>query len=403
MRRTISAMVGKGSVNHNSRLFHAKNTDPERSYLNIEYVNEDIRDVYHEMFAEALEQYNEEQSRADRRIDDYYEKICNGKQEKPFHELIIQIGDSVNMNAQGKHSDVARDTLDEYMRSFRERNPNLRVFSAYMHMDEATPHLHIDFVPFTEHSTRGRSKRVSLKQALAEQGFVGGSRSATEWNLWVASEKEALSKVMERNGIEWEQRGTHEKHLSTIEFEKKMRSEEVEQLNEQVKDNLEKISETTKEIAERTQELSAIREEMTIIDKAAERLSEPEWNLPEPKGFMSIKSYIKQAVEPLINKFREALKTASYRYNELMNKFQALGRKTDYLKEQVLDLRKTVKTQEHSIKYLESYERNMEALENYFGEERFGEYMEKALDHEKMLARRETRYRYTERGDEFER
>ena len=85
-----------------------------------------------------------------------------------------------------------------------------------------------------------------------------------------------------------------------------------------------------------------------------------------------------------------------------MNKVQALGRKTDYLKEQVLDLRKTVKTQEHSIKYLESYERNMEALENYFGEERFGEYMEKALDYEKMLARRNTKYRYIERGDEFE-
>ena len=148
MRRTISAMVGKGSVNHNSRQFHAKNTDPERSYLNIEYVNEDIRDVYHEMFDEAVEDYNEEQSRSDRRIDDYYEKICNGKQEKPFHELIIQIGDSVNMNAQGKHSDLARDTLDEYMRSFQERNPNLRVFSAHMHMDEATPHLHIDFVTY---------------------------------------------------------------------------------------------------------------------------------------------------------------------------------------------------------------------------------------------------------------
>ena len=403
MRRTISAMVGKGSVNHNSRQFHAKNTDPERSYLNIEYVNDDIRDVYREMFDEAVEQYNEEQSRSDRRIEDYYEKICNGKQEKPFHELIIQIGDSVNMNAQGKHSDVARDTLDEYMRSFQERNPNLRVFSAHMHMDEATPHLHIDFVPFTEHSTRGLSKRVSLKQALAEQGFVGGSRSATEWNLWVASEKEALSKVMERNGIEWEQRGTHEKHLSTIEFEKKMRSEEVEQLNEQVKDNLEKISETTKELAERTQELSTIREEMTIIDKAAERLSEPEWNLPEPKGFMSIKSYIKQAVEPLIEKFKQAIKTASLKYIELKKKFNDLSRTTEYLKKQVIKLEKTIDSQDFYIKQLKVTEKEMDTLETYLGTDRFEKQMEKAFEHAKMLTRRKTNYRYKERGDEFER
>lgn len=401
MKRTISAMVGKGSVNHNSRRFHAKNTDPERSYLNIEYVNDDIRDVYHELFDDALERYNEEQSRADRRIDDYYEKIRNSKQEKPFHELIIQIGDSVNMNAQGKYSDLARDTLDEYMRSFQERNPNLRVFSAHMHMDETTPHLHIDFVPFTENSKRGLEKRVSLKQALLEQGFAGGSKTATEWNQWVASEKEALSKVMERNGIEWERRGTHEKHLSVIEFEKKMRSEEVEKLNSKIKDNLEKISETTKEIDERTKELSDIRKGMAIIDKAAERLNEPEWNLPEPKGFMSIKSYIKQAVEPLINKFKEALKTASYRYNELMTKFQALGRKTDFLKERVKELSKTIDSQAFDIRYLKDVEKHMDMLEDYLGTDKFTKLMEKAIEHAKVLTR--VIPKIVERSDDLER
>ena len=74
-------MTGKGSVNHNSRKFHAKNTDPERSCLNVEYCNENIKDVYHELFDEALARYNEKQTRSDRRIDDYYEKICSGKQE----------------------------------------------------------------------------------------------------------------------------------------------------------------------------------------------------------------------------------------------------------------------------------------------------------------------------------
>ena len=99
MKRTISFMTGKGSVNHNSRKFHAKNTDPERSYLNIEYINENIEDVYHELFDEALARYNEKQSRKDRYIDNYYEKIRAGKQEKTFHEIILQIGDKDDMRA----------------------------------------------------------------------------------------------------------------------------------------------------------------------------------------------------------------------------------------------------------------------------------------------------------------
>ena len=78
------------------------------------------------------------------------------------------------------------------------------IFSAHLHMDEATPHLHIDFTPFTTNSKRGLETRVSLKEALEAQGFIGGSRSDTEWNQWVASEKEVLSQIMLEHGIEWD-------------------------------------------------------------------------------------------------------------------------------------------------------------------------------------------------------
>ena len=169
-------MTGKGSVNHNSRKFHAKNTDPERSCLNVEYCNENIKDVYHELFDEALARYNEKQTRSDRRIDDYYGKIRSGKQEKPFHEIILQIGDKDNMGAKTENGQLAVKVLDKYMQDFQQRNPTLRVFSAYLHMDEATPHLHIDFVPYTTGSKRGLDTRVSLKQALSALGFKGGTR-----------------------------------------------------------------------------------------------------------------------------------------------------------------------------------------------------------------------------------
>lgn len=122
------------------------------------------------------------------------------------------------MGAESENGQLAKQVLDEYFRGFQERNPQLRVFSAHLHMDEATPHIHIDFVPFTTGSKRGLETRVSLKQALAAQGFKGGTRSDTEWNQWVQSEKEQLAAVMERYGIEWEHKGTHEKHLSVLEY-----------------------------------------------------------------------------------------------------------------------------------------------------------------------------------------
>ena len=141
--------------------------------------------------------------------------------------MILHIGDKENMGAESENGQLAMQVLDEYYRSFQERNPQLRVFSAHLHLDEATPHLHIDFVPFTTGSKRGLDIRVSLKQALAAQGFKGGTRGDTEWSQWVLSEKEQLAAVMERYGIEWEQKGTHEKHLSVLDYKKQVHAKEI--------------------------------------------------------------------------------------------------------------------------------------------------------------------------------
>lgn len=214
-------MVGKGSLTHNNRDFIAKNIDRTRTADNITYLNEDLRRVYDELFSAALERYNAKQKRSDRKIADYYEHIRTGKQEKLFHEVIFQIGNVKNTAVGTPEGEQAKAVLDEFMKNFQKRNPNLRVFSAHLHMDEATPHLHIDFVPFTTDSKRGLDTRVSMKKALATQGYEGGSRSNTEFNQWINSEKQALAHVMERHGIEWEKLGTHNEHLSVLEYKKK--------------------------------------------------------------------------------------------------------------------------------------------------------------------------------------
>lgn len=234
LERTISGMMGKGSVNHNTRAFSTKNVDKERSEYNVEFCNTDIKKVYHELFDEAKERYNAKQKRSDRKIDNYYEKIRQSKQEKLFYEVIFQIGNKDDMNAKSEEGKLAREILIDFMKDFQKRNPNLYVFSAHLHMDEETPHIHIDFVPFIRGSKRGLDTRVSLKGALAEQGFKGGTRGATEWNQWIEAEKLELSKVMERYGVQWKQLGTHNKHLSVLDFEKQERTKEVAKLDKQI-------------------------------------------------------------------------------------------------------------------------------------------------------------------------
>ena len=290
MKRTISFMTGKGSVNHNSRKFHAKNTDSERSCLNVEYCNENVKDVYHELFDEALAWYNEKQTRSDRRIDDYYEKIRSGKQEKPFHEIILQIGDKDNMGAKTENGQLAAKVLDKYMRDFQRRNPTLRVFSAYLHMDEATPHLHIDFVPYTTGSKRGLDTRVSLKQALSALGFKGGTRRETELNQWVAYEKEQFAAVMLEHGIEWEKKGTHEKHLSVLDFEKKEWAKEVAELEQSISDGKERLSDiqiqhrkAVQETEQIRQKGEAIRQEVSELSETSDLLKEQATTLAEDK------------------------------------------------------------------------------------------------------------------------
>lgn len=332
MRRTISVMVGKGSVRHNNRDFTAENVDAERTQNNITYCNENIKDVYHKLFDEALEKFNARQTRRDRMIDNYYEKIRTGKQEKLFHEVILQIGNFEDMHAASENGQLSKTILDSYMKTFQERNPNLYVFSAHLHMDEATPHLHIDFVPFTTGSKRGLETRVSLKKALEVQGFVGKGRSDTEWNRWVYSEKEKLSEIMLEYGIEWDKKGTHEKHKSVSEFKRDKLIEEIETLTEQKEDLEHKISAYTN------------AEEYAMI--TAQKLNDnKDFEITEPPPFMSAKTYKTKYVEPFINKLIKIIKNLArrcYRAEQLeqqsADKIASLTDENQELKSRVWDL-----------------------------------------------------------------
>ena len=332
MKRTISAMRGKGSLTHNRRDFIAENVDSNRTPLNVEYRNEDIRAVYHKLFDNALARYNEKQTRKDRIIDDYYEKIRTGKQEKPFEELIIQIGNKDDMNASSENGQLARQMLDEYMQSFQQRNPTLRVFSAHLHMDEATPHLHIDFIPFTTGSKRGLETRVSLKKALEALGFTGGTKSHTELNQWIEAEKQALASIMARHDIEWEQKGTHEEHLSVLDYKKQERSKEVAALETQIGALQEQTATAENALSEKQEQLDDIAPILKNTEKFVRKYDDPERLLPEAGMLESGKAFREKKALPILGKLLKYARSLFRENTELKAKVQKLEKENTAFK-----------------------------------------------------------------------
>ena len=332
MKRTISAMRGKGSLSHNRRDFIAENVDSSRTPLNVEYHNEDIRAVYHELFDDALARYNEKQTRKDRVIDDYYEKIRTGKQEKLFEELIIQIGNKDDMNASSENGQLARQMLDEYMQSFQQRNPTLRVFSAHLHMDEATPHLHIDFIPFTTSSKRGLETRVSLKKALEALGFAGGTKSHTELNQWIEAEKQALASIMARHAIEWEQKGTHEEHLSVLDYKKQERSKEVAALETQIGALQEQTATAETMLSKKQEQLDDIAPILKNTEKFVRKYDDPKRLLPEAGMLESGKAFREKKALPILGKLLKYARSLFRENTELKAKVQKLEKENTAFK-----------------------------------------------------------------------
>ena len=293
MKRTISGMIGAGSLAHNRRDFVAENVDPKKTQYNICYRNENLQEVYKELFDEAVERYNVGK-RNDRKITNYYEKIRLGKQEKLFHEVIFQIGNCGDMAVGTEEGELAVKILDEFLKDFEKRNPTLRLFNCYLHLDESTPHLHVDFVPYVSGWTgKGMDTKVSLKQALKSLGFPGGSKRDTELNQWINHEKEVLSEVAKKYGIEWEQKGTHEEHLDVYNFKKKERKKEVQAL-EQEKEYLTaeneslafKISEVKADIEKLEDEKLQFKKDKDAVEKRAKKAETELKKLEDRREFL---------------------------------------------------------------------------------------------------------------------
>lgn len=164
---TMSIAKGRGDLRHNNREFRPKNADPQRKDKNITLVKEDLQKVYHELFDESVIKYNDTQKRNDRKIKNYFDKIYRSKKEKPFYEFIIQVGNQNDQPSETKCKAILKEFNDMLIKDY----PSLRVFNSVIHMDESTPHLHIDFVPVGDGYKKGMEKRASFKRVLKNLGL----------------------------------------------------------------------------------------------------------------------------------------------------------------------------------------------------------------------------------------
>lgn len=257
---SISITKGRGSLNHNKRKYHTPNVDAERSVLNRVLVDKELQQVYHELFDEALERYNQKQKRADRKIDNYLQHIRKDKKSKEFHELIVQIGnkdDAPNLDP----NDLA-NMLEQYLADFETRNPQLKVFCAVIHMDEATPHLHLDYIGWSKDNKRGLDTRVAHDKALQQMGH-------SDYTSWRASELAVLENILHRNGMERTIMNNDTVHMPVKEFKKMQR--EVERVTEPLQQTVKKQNSTIT-IQKRRIELLEEQLKHSVPKETADRL-----------------------------------------------------------------------------------------------------------------------------------
>ncbi|MCM1298376.1 MAG: plasmid recombination protein [[Eubacterium] siraeum] len=273
--KTISHCQGKGSLSHNNRKFHAKNVDSSRTTDNVTFVQIPIRQAYDDCFGEAVKRYNAKQKRDDRKIRDGYfqyafsKKPCDtvviaSDKRKSFYEDVVQIGTKDDTGVGTEDAEISKKCLTEYMSGFAERNPNFFVFNAVLHVDEATPHLHIDYIPIA-HCKRGIDTQNGLATALKEMGFGEGKDAISRWR---EQERKALTDICRKHGIEI---SVPQKARGSFEVEEYKRyKDNIAKFKEQEKTAKMGADKAKKELSELSEQLT--QKELSQIDTAPRKI-----------------------------------------------------------------------------------------------------------------------------------
>ena len=352
--KTISFPKGKGHLTHNNRDFICNNVVPERTAWNRIYIQESLKDAYEKCFGQALRDYNAAQKRKDRQKDDYLKEIENsGNKEKTFYENIVQIGKKTDTPVADENGVLTEDAkaaiavLEQYARTFQERNPNLYLFNCVMHLDEATPHLHIDYIPVAHGYKKGMKTRNSLTKAFQQMGFAKAvSRKQNETVAWQEREREYLTELCREQGIEIEVHGVQRDDLSLPEYKAAMRElEELEQQAEALDKQIEETEVREKAAKEvlarhdlRAETLKIASKEAAAETKGMKSAAVPISNLFGGEEYVKVK---KSDWNKILDAFSKAV-SRNHLLEKYEKKISGLEQKTDMLSEQVEKLKRFV-------------------------------------------------------------
>lgn len=348
MGKTISFVKGKGSLSHNNRDFVADNVDKDRMDWNIYYIQQSLKEAYALLFTSAIEDYNSKQKRKSRWVTDYLSDIKNsGNNEKPFYEVVVQIGrkeDTGVLDADGKLSmdaEVAKMILDEYVRTFQERNPNLYLFNAVLHMDEATPHLHLDYIPVAHGYKTKMHTRNSLTKALQEMGIEPAtSKLDTETMHWQKRERDYLMGICRERGLEVEFIGEKRDNYTIPEYkaarqaadelnaeleilnaEKQEAEAAIASINSVAEISREEVAESKQHLAEINAEIAEREKRYAVYEKKIDKVIAA--GKPVKKELDSIRSRTKSL--PVILGGEASIKISEKDFERIMDMAQAYG------------------------------------------------------------------------------
>ena len=349
--KTISFPKGKGHLTHNNRDFISKNVVPERTSWNRIYMQESLEKAYEKCFGQAFMDYNATQKRKDRRKENYLKEIENsGNKEKTFYENIIQIGkkeDTSVVDEDGNLTEEAKsviEILEQYEKTFQERNPNLYLFNCVMHLDEATPHLHIDYIPVAHGYKTGMETRNSLTKALQQMGFAKAvSKKENETVAWQQRERAYLTELCQEKGIDVEVLGIQRDNLTLPEYKAAMRK-------------VEKLEHQAVEIEENNQRL--VEQAEKLVDQIA-KLDEKEKDNKNVLKKYDLRADTLKTIAKETEKDTKKLKSAAIPVSNIFGS-------EEYVKVKKSDWEKIIDAFGRAVsrnKLLEKYEKKIVALE----------------------------------------
>jgi len=272
--KSISYVQGNASLAHNNREFFTENIDRERTPDNITIIKQPLKEAYEHCFGQAVAEYNSIQTRNDRKISDYFQhvfrqgytnsRIHGGNNQYSFYETLVQVGNKDDTAVGTADAETAKKILIRYAEEFQERNPNFYMFNAVIHLDEKTPHLHLDYIPIG-HYNRGIPVQNGHAQALKEMGYGTGKDAV---NVWRESEKKYIERLCLEHGIsKAPPKENSWPHMNIAEFkEPKDELNALKAEKEALSDELEHKNEEITEMQKTFEELSNTRSELNSVD-----------------------------------------------------------------------------------------------------------------------------------------